>query len=73
MVSYANDGPQYIRIANISLLQVLNKENIIKQLKMWEEKKSSNAIFKSITNYLHLVEVILVFTRKVDIVLHVEH
>ena len=69
--SGATDGPQCIRIANTSLLQILSKENIIQQLKIWEEQKSSNAIFKSMINYLHLFEAIF-FSTKADTVLHIE-
>ena len=75
MASGASDGPQSIRIANTSLLEVLSKENIIQQFKMWEKQKSSNAMFKSIMNYLHRVETILFFveaSRNADIALHLE-
>ena len=49
----SDDGPQCIRIANTSLLQVLCREKVMQQLQMWEELKSSNAMFKSLMNYLH--------------------
>ena len=75
MASGGSDGPQCIRIANTNLLEVLKKEEVIQQLKTWEEQKSSNAMFKSLMNYLHRVETILFFveaSRNADITLHLE-
>ena len=75
MASGASDGPQCIRIANNSLLQVLCREKVMQQLQMWEELKSPNAKFKSLMNYLHWVETTLFFieaSRIADIALHVE-
>ena len=71
MASGASDGPQCIRIANTSLLEVLNKENIIQQFKIWE-KQLSNAMFKSMINYLHRVEFFVEASRNADIALHLE-
>ena len=73
--SGTSDGPECIRIANTSLLQVLTKEDVIQQLKKWEDQKSSNAMFKSMMNYLHRVETILLFveaSRNADLALHLE-
>ena len=58
--SGASDEPQWI--TNISLLQVLSKENI-QQLKIW---------FKSMENYLHWFEAILLLATKANIALHLE-
>ena len=72
-INMASDGSDCIRVANTSLLQVLSKENVIQQLKTWESQKSSNAMFKSMMNYLHRVKVILLFveaSRNADIALH---
>ena len=74
-INMASDGSECIRIANTSLLQVLSKENAIQQLKTWEGQKSSNAMFKSMVNYLHRVKVILLFveaSRNADIALYLE-
>ncbi len=74
-INMAYGGSECIRIANTNLLQVLTEENIIQQLKTWEDQKSSNAMFKSMMNYLHRVEVILLFveaSRNADIALHLE-
>lgn len=45
------------------------------QLKKWEELKSSNAMFKTMMNYLHPVETILFFveaSRNADLSLHLQ-
>ena len=73
--SGTSDGSECIRIANTSLLQVLTKEDVIQQLKKWEDQKSSNVMFKSMLNYLHRVETILLFveaSRNADLALHLE-
>ena len=73
--SGASDGPECIRIANTSLLQVLTNEDVIQQLKRWEDRKSSDAMFKSMMNYLHRVETILFFveaSRNADLSLHLQ-
>ena len=75
MASGGNDGPQCIRIANSSPFEVLKKEEVIQQLKAWEEQKLCNAMFKLLMNYLHWVETILFFveaSRNADITLHQE-
>jgi len=57
------------------LLQTLTDETVIEQLKNWEAEKCSNEIFKSIVNYLHHVETILLFiepSRNSDITLHLQ-
>lgn len=59
IASAASDGPECTRKANTSLFQALTNEDVIQQLKRWEDKKSSNAMFKSMMNYLHWVETIL--------------
>ena len=72
-INVAYGGSECIRITNTNLLQVLTEENITQQLKTWEDQKSSNAMFKSVMNYLHRVEVILLFvesSRNADIALH---
>lgn len=64
-----------ITVANKNLLQTLSNESIIEQLKAWEQEKSSNAMFKSLLNYLHHVEVILHFieaSRNSDLILHMQ-
>jgi len=61
IASGSGDGQECIKNANTSLLQVLTDENVVEQLKKWEEQKSSNAMFKSMMNYLHRVETILFF------------
>ena len=74
-INMASDGSECIRVANTSLIQVLSKGNVIQQLKTWESQKSSNAMFKSMMNYLHRVKVILLFveaSRNADIALHLE-
>lgn len=61
--------------ANDRLIQTLNNENVMDQLKTWEAEKCANAMFKSITNYLHNVETILYFveaSRNSDLVLHLQ-
>ncbi len=73
--SGASDGLESIRIANSSLVQVLTNEDVIQQLKKWEDQKSSNAMFKSMMNYLRCVETILLFveaSRNADLALHQE-
>ena len=70
-----NGESDAIRIANTSLLQVLANEDINQQLKKWEDQKSSNAMFKSMMNYLHRVKTILLFveaSRNADLALHLE-
>lgn len=57
------------------MLQTLTDEDVMEQLNTWETEKSSNAMFKSITNYLHRVETILFFveaSRNADLVLHLQ-
>jgi len=50
-----------INISNEQLIQILTDESIIQQLKTWEGEKCCNAMFKSMMNYLHHVEIILFF------------
>jgi hypothetical protein len=57
-----SNRPELIRIANCSLLEVLD-DNVIEHLRTSEEKKSSSAMFKSLMNYLHRVETILLFIQ----------
>ena len=73
--SGASDGPERVRIAHTNLIQVLINEDVIQQLKMWQNQKSSNAMFKSLMNYLHRVQTILFFveaSRNADLALHLE-
>ena len=63
------------RNAKDHLLQILTDEDFIEQLKTWEAEKCSNAMFKSITNYLQCVQTILFFVeapRNSDLVLHLQ-
>jgi len=68
-------SPKCITIANEHLLQTLTHEAVIEQLKNWEAEKCSNAMLKSIMNYLHHVETILLFveaSRNSDLTLHLQ-
>ncbi len=73
--SGASDRLESFRITNSSLLQVLTNEDVIQQLKKREDQKSSNAMFKSMMNYLRHVETILLFveaSRNANLALHLE-
>ena len=64
-----------IKIANKQLIQTLTDGSIIQQLKTWEGGKCSNAMFKSMMNYLHHVEIILFFiesSRNSDLTQHLQ-
>ena len=64
-----------VKLANTSLLHVLENEKVFQMLKEWENQKSSNAMFKSLMNYLHRVEAILFFieaSRNADLTKHLE-
>jgi hypothetical protein len=66
---------QDINNANEQLIQTLTDESIIQQLKTWEAEKCSNAMFKSMMNYVHHVEIILFFieaSRNSDLTLHLQ-
>lgn len=68
-------SPESVHIANNQFLQTLNDEEVTQQLKLWEAEKSSNAMFKSMMNYLHRVETILFFiegSRNADLILHLQ-
>ena len=68
-------SPECITNANDRLLQTLTDEDVIDQLKTWEAEKCSNAMFKSTTNYLHIVETIVFFveaSRNSGLVLHLQ-
>ncbi|KAH3735888.1 hypothetical protein DPMN_042448 [Dreissena polymorpha] len=56
-------NPGAVTIANDELLHTLTNEDVIKQLKTWEAQKSTNAMFKSLMNYIHRVETILYFVE----------
>lgn len=67
--------PQYVKVASNHLLQALNSDDVVRQLKEWEAHKSTNAMFKSMMNYLHRVETILYFvaaSRNADLTLHLQ-
>lgn len=67
--------PQYVKVASNHLLQALNSDDVMRQLKEWGAQKSTNAMFKSMMNYLHRVETILYFvaaSRNADLTLHLQ-
>ena len=71
----SRDGERCIKDANTRLFQTLTEEDVIQQLIKWEDRKSSNAMFKSMMNYLRRVEIILLFveaSRNADLTLHLE-
>ena len=47
--SCSRDGERCIKDANTRLFQALTEEDVIQQLIKWEDQKSSNAMFKSMT------------------------
>ncbi|KAK7086505.1 hypothetical protein SK128_012263 [Halocaridina rubra] len=62
-----------VKQASVNLLQTLSEGNVVKRLLDWEEQNTKNAIFRSMMNYLHQVEVILHFvaaSRNADLHLH---
>ena len=64
-----------VKQAHTNLLQTLTAAEVIKTFEEWEEQKSKNAMFKSMMNYLHRVETILLFvaaSRNADLELHLE-
>ncbi len=64
-----------VKDATCTMRQVLADNRIQEQFEVWERKKSENAMFKSMMNYLHQVEVILHFiaaSRNADHQLHLE-
>ncbi len=64
-----------INVAKEQLLKTLTDNAVIDQLKIWEAEKCSNAMFRSIMNYLHHVEIILLFveaSRNSDVTLHLQ-
>jgi len=57
------------------LCQTLTDEAVLEQLKNWEAEKCPNAMLKSMVNYLHHVETILLFvepSRNSDITLYLQ-
>ena len=70
-----SSNPESVTRTNDDLLQILTNDDVIQQLNMWEAQKSSNAMFKSLMNYIHRVETILHFveaSRNSDLVLHLQ-
>ncbi len=64
-----------VKDATCTMRQVLADNRIQEQFEVWERKRSENAMFKSMMNYLHRVEVILHFiaaSRNADLQLHLE-
>ena len=70
-----NKGAGHVKIAHSHLLQVLTRDDVLHQLREWEARKSTNAMLKSMMNYMHQVEAILFFvsaSRNADLTLHLE-
>ena len=64
-----------VKEANTTLLQALTTAEVVKTFQDWETKRSKNAMFKSMMNYIHRVETILFFvaaSRNADLTLHLE-
>ena len=64
-----------VKQANTNLLDALTNADVIKAFQEWEERKSKNAMFKAMVNYLHRVEAILFFvaaSRNADLELHLQ-
>ena len=64
-----------VKQAHTNLLQTLTAADVIKTFQEWEEQRSKNAMFKSMMNYLHRVETILLFvtaSRNADLELHLQ-
>ncbi len=74
-VTDKSERAQKVKEADITMKDVLRNHQIREQFEAWEEKKSENAMFKAMMNYLHRVEVILHFieaSRNADLQLHLE-
>ena len=64
-----------VKEANTILLEALTTNDVITLFQEWENKRSEDAMFKAMMNYLHRVEVILFFvaaTRNADLELHLQ-
>lgn len=63
-----------VRLAHHHLLQALYEENVLHQLEAWVTEMISNAMLKSVINYLHWVETMLFIaaSRNFDLALHLE-
>ena len=75
MVILCFPSPESITTAHDHLERILIDEDVMQQLKAWEAEKSSNAMFKSMMNYVHRVETILFFveaSRNADLNLHLQ-
>jgi len=75
MVILCFPRPESITTAHDHLERILIDEDVMQQLKAWEAEKSSNAMFKSMMNYVHRVETILFFveaSRNADLNLHLQ-
>lgn len=62
-----------MKCASAQLLQTV--DDLLKRFKDWEIRKSENAMFKALMNYLHRVETIMFFvaaSRNADLKLHLE-
>jgi len=74
-VENKNTKAESVKHANPTLLQALTNADMLKTFQASEIKRSKNAMFKSMMNYLHRVETILFFVaapRNADLVLHLE-
>ena len=70
-----NTSPESMTTAHGHLERILIDEDVMQQLKAWEAEKSSNAMFRSMMNYVHRVEAILFFveaSRNADLNLHLQ-
>jgi hypothetical protein len=50
-----------VKTAHTNLLQAMDNDDVEIKLRDWEAKKSKNAMFKAMMNYIHRVETILFF------------
>ena len=67
--------PESVKTANNHLLQAITEDDLMKKFHEWEVQRSKNAMFKSMMNYLHRVELILFFvaaSRSADLTLHLK-
>ena len=73
--SVKNARAEFVKQANASLHHSLTQANVFERLHEWQEQKAKNAMFRSMMNYLHRVETILLFvaaSRIADLQLHLE-
>ena len=75
LMNKSTSRPTSVKHANANLQHTLTQENILKRLQDWEAEKAHDAMFRSLMNYLHRVEVILYFvaaSRNADLHLHLQ-